>query len=79
MDDETEVEAQALSRRFRRSDLWVLGFDLLSNLAAAAMGTLNSCMEVAVMHSNWEVDRDCFHEEAARELETLTAEEGEDG
>lgn len=80
MDDEEFVEfdlaefmQQPLpSRRFRKSDLVVLPLHLAHGLASAVANTLEIAHDLAAMHSNWDVDRDAFHQSAALEIETLT-------
>jgi epoxyqueuosine reductase QueG len=64
---------QPQSRRFMRSDVVVLTLDLVQGMVAAAASTLMDARNVAAMHSNWEYDRNRFHEQAALEIETLIA------
>jgi hypothetical protein len=77
-DEEFEYEEESLtwSRRFQRVDILVLGFSLAADLVDAVGNNLRAAQGLLAAHANYKVDRDRFHEEAALEIETLTA--GED-
>lgn len=75
-----DVNQPLPGRRFRRADLAVLGLGLLFRLSNAVTSSLEEAHDLIASHANYEIDRDAFHEEAARELETLIAyTEEEDG
>lgn len=66
-----------LSRKFYKVDLLVLGLNFMRGVAQAAAETLETAVDIAAMHANWQIDREAFHEEAALEIETLIAGEDE--
>jgi hypothetical protein len=74
-DFELELEPYELSRRFRKPDFVVLGLDLIAGVVTSVAQTLTMARDCAAMHANWHAERDIFHEEAAREIETLTGEQ----
>lgn len=66
------VEPQSLSRRFRKSDILVLGLDLIAGMAGSVAETLMAARNCAAMHANWRYDQEAFHDEATLQIETLT-------
>lgn len=62
---------QSYSRPFKRGDLVVLGLDFLYGVSHALTSTLVNARDIAAGHVNHQIDRDVFHEEAAREIESM--------
>lgn len=81
MDDEgfeiVFTQEEPASRRFRREDIFVLGMGLATGLTQAVASTLSTAHQLLAWHANYKFDQDAFHEEAAREIETLTSEDSD--
>lgn len=75
MDSENEYDAgedaSPWLRRFRKGDVLVLAFSLCTDVIGALHGNLMTTTQMIAGHVNWQNDRADFHEEAAREIETI--------
>ena len=60
-------------RRAKWQDVPVLGIGFLYNLAEAVTKSLADAHNLAAWHANFFVQQDEFHEQAAREIETMIA------
>jgi hypothetical protein len=85
MDDDDEqfdfIEAEPPvppARRFAKLDLAVIGLRLVSDVADVFATSLAMLHDVVALHANFNIQQSRFHEEAAREMETLTAPPEED-
>lgn len=61
-------------RQLQRADLGVLGLHLVHGVARAFADTAALALQCVVGHANHNVERQQFHEDAAREIERLTEE-----
>lgn len=83
MEDEEEYEYDEgcefvhPSRRFMRTDLVVLGLDLVGGVLNSVVNTLATARNLAAAHANYKVEQHAFHEEAALEIEQMTSGDGD--
>lgn len=70
MDDETPLQV----RRFQKIDVLILGLNLVQNVAAVVADTFEMATHLVAAHANYNVERERFREDAAREIETITGE-----
>jgi hypothetical protein len=61
-------------RRFIWQDVIVIGLDALYEITTAVGRTLCLARNTAAMHTNWVASQREFHQQAAKEIETLTGE-----
>lgn len=81
-EDEFEYDEESWpipGRKINRADLFVLGLDLGQRIAEGFVEFFHTAGQLAAGHSNFYTDQSRFHEEAAREIETLIAGDEDDG
>lgn len=72
-----EEECEIPVARFTKWDVLIAFFGMFMGIFHAIEAFWETLLTAAVMASNKQVNDDIFHEEAAREIETLT--EGDNG
>lgn len=81
MDDEeyefVAIKQPRISRRFRKMDLVMLGLQFAHDVATSVADALHDATMLVAADSNYRVDQQAFHEDAAREIESLIAGEEE--
>lgn len=70
--DDDHTPRRPPARPFHWADLFVLGFDIIANLADAVNDTALQARNLAVMHANHVADQHRFRQQAALEIETMT-------
>lgn len=60
-------------RRARPMDALVLGIGLVHGVCEAVTSTVMDAYNIAAGHANYHVQQDEFHQQAAREIETIIA------
>jgi len=74
-----EDDTPIFARRVNKADFAVLVHDLAHGITSALANTLFKAEQIAAGHSNFQINQDDFHQEAAREIETLISGEESDG
>lgn len=59
-------------RRARWADVPVIACNFLFDISKAVNNVFGDMQAIAAMHANFNIKQDEFHEQAAREIETLT-------
>lgn len=67
-----DLDADTPRRRFIPADLFVFGADLAYELTSATARVFLMMRNTAAMHANWKSAQNEFHQQAAKEIETLT-------
>ena len=66
-------------RRAGWFDFVVLSMHFVSELTSAVHSTAVAAYNLAAQHANFKIDQRDFHEAAAREIETMTTGDSDDG
>lgn len=72
-DDEEYVVVQPV--RADWFDLVIVGVGLASGLVGTFHNSMQTLTQIAAAHGNWRIDQRKFHEQVAREIETLPTKE----
>lgn len=70
-----EFEGRTPARQFQKIDILILAFNLAAEVAEAISDTCASATILLAAHANYNVDREQFRQDAAREIETITGED----